>query len=75
MVEPPEHLAFTAKALLALAADPTRMQELDGNGGFESLVYTPGTPNAAHAAPANFRLDDIGADEASNQSRPGDMLA
>src|ERR1700733_1785172 len=70
MVEAPEHLAFTAEALLPLQADPARMQELDGNGGFESIVNAPGTPNAAHAASTNLRLDDIRADVASNQGRP-----
>jgi hypothetical protein len=36
MIEAPEHLTFTAKALLALEPDPTRMQELYGNGRFEN---------------------------------------
>ena len=75
MIEAPEHLTFTAKALLSLTPDPTRMQEFDGNGGFESFVYAPGTPNTTHAATSNFRLDDIRTDVASNQGRSRGVFA
>ena len=75
MIKASEHLPFAAKALLALKSDPTQMQELDGNGGFESIVHASGTPNATHATSPDFRLDDIRANVASNQRRADDLLA
>jgi hypothetical protein len=41
---------------------PARVQELERYGAFVPIVGAPGAPDAAHAAAANFRLDDVGTD-------------
>src|ERR1700691_1134682 len=74
MIEPAKKIAFDAKALFPRAANPSGMNELDGDDAFVQSIGSMRSPNAAHPAAANFRVDDVGSDLAPDQGGFADPL-
>ena len=69
MGEPGQDRAFALEAPRGVAADGRQVQQLDRHLAFEAAVGAARAPDAAHAAVAQRRLEQVRADRLADEAR------
>lgn len=74
MIETAKKISLDAKALFFRAADPGRVDELNGDDALVETIGSMCLPDAAHPTAANFCIDDVGSNLAPDQRGFADPL-
>src|SRR6185369_5657401 len=69
VTQPCQQMTFALKALLTVAAQRRRMDELERDVPFEAAVRPPRSPDATHPATATLRVDDVRANLSPDEAR------